>query len=137
MAGTGELGSVCKAHDPEIDRTVAIKMAHAGILVSDEDRKRFLREARNVAQLAYSSILPVLEVGEHGGIALPVSDFVEGVTLSDRLSARQPTFREAATLAAEVADALEYVHEHGVVHREIKPSNILLGEQGKPQQPVV
>jgi len=53
------------------------------------------------------------------------------------LSVQQPTFREAATLAAAVADALEYVHEHGVVHREIKPSNILLDEQGKPQQPVL
>jgi len=82
MAGTGELGSVYKAHDPELDRTVAIKMPHAGILVSDEDRKRFLREARNVAHLAYPSIVPVHEVGEHGGIPLLVSDFVEGVTLS-------------------------------------------------------
>ena len=97
MVGTGELGSVYKAHDPELDRTVAIEMPHAGILVSDEARRRFLREARNVAQLAYSSIVPVLEVGEHGGIPFLVSDFVEGVTLSDRLSARQPTFREVAT----------------------------------------
>ena len=137
MVGTGELGSVYKAHDPELDRTVAIKMPHAGILVSDEDRKRFLREARNVAHLAYPSIVPVHEVGEHGGIPFLVADFVEGVTLSDNLSGRQPTFREAATLAAEVADALEYVQEHGVVHREIKPSNILLDEQGKPQQPVL
>jgi len=130
MVGTGELGSVYKAHGPELDRTVAIKMPHAGILVSDEDRKRFLREARNVAHLAYPSIVPLHEVGEHGGIPFLVSDFVEGVTLSDRLSARQPTFREGA-------DALEYVHEHGVVHREIKPSNILLDEQGKLQQPVL
>jgi len=137
MVGTGELGSVYKTHDPELDRTVAIKMPHAGILVSDEHRKRFLREARNVAQVAYSSIVPVLEVGEHGDIPSLVSDFVEGVTLSDRLSGRQPTYREAATLAAEVADALEYVQEHGVVHREIKPSNILLDEQGKLQQPVL
>ena len=137
MAGTGELGFVHKTHDPQLDRTVAIKMPHAGILVSDEDRKRFLREDRNVAHLAYPSIVPVHEVGEHGGIPFPVSGFVEGVTLSDRLSARQPTFREAATLAAAVADALEYVHEHGVVHREIKPSNILHDEQGKLQQPVL
>ena len=67
MVGTGELGSVYKVHDPELDRTGAIEMPHAGILVSDEHRKRFLREARNVAQLAYPSIVPVLEVGEHGG----------------------------------------------------------------------
>ena len=80
MVGTGELGSVYKAHDPELDRTVAIKTPHAGILVSDEDRKRFLREARNVAHLAYPSIVPVHEVGEHGGIPFLVSDFVEGVT---------------------------------------------------------
>ena len=82
MVGTGEVGSVYKAHDPELDRTVAIKMPHAGILVSDEDRKRFLREVRNVAHRAYPSIVPVHEVGEHGGIPLLVSDFVEGVTLS-------------------------------------------------------
>ena len=82
MVGTGELGSVYKAHGPELDRTVAIKIPHAGILVSDEDRKRFLREARNVAHLAYPSIVPVHEVGEHGGIPFLVSDFVEGVTLS-------------------------------------------------------
>jgi len=82
MVGTGELGSVYKAHGPELDRTVAIKIPHAGILVSDEDRKRFLREARNVAHLAYPSIVPVHEVGEHGGIPFLVSDFVEGVTFS-------------------------------------------------------
>ena len=90
-----------------------------------------------MAHLAYISIVPVHEVGEHGGIPFLVSDFVEGVTLSHWLSARHPTFHEAATLAAEVADALEYLQEHGVVHREIKPSNILLDEQGKPQQPVL
>src|SRR5271166_2004873 len=82
MVGTGELGSVYKAHGPELDRTVAIKIPHAGILVSDEDRKRFLREVRNVAHLAYPSIVPVHEVGEHGGIPFLVADFVEGVTLS-------------------------------------------------------
>ena len=82
MVGTGKLGSVHKAHGPELDRTVAIKMPHAGILVSDEDRNRFLREARNVTHLAYPSIVPVHEVGEHGGIPFLVSDFVEGVTLS-------------------------------------------------------
>jgi hypothetical protein len=90
LVGMGELGSVYKAHDPELDRTVAIKTPHAGILVSDEDRKRFLREARNVAHLAYPSIVPVHEVGEHGGIPFLVSDFVEGVTHSDKLSGRQP-----------------------------------------------
>ena len=99
MVGTGELGFLHETHDPELDRTVAIKIPHAGILVSDEDRKRFLREAQRVAHLAYASIVPVHEVGEHGGIPFLVSDFVEGVTLSDcsqngsRRSARPQRWR--------------------------------------------
>ena len=130
--GVGAFGTVYKARDPQLDRIVAIKVPRAGNLATDEDRDRFLREARSVAQLRHPGIVPVHEVGEHEGLPYLVSDFVRGVTLSDLLTARRPPPREAAGLIAEVADALQYAHERGVVHRDIKPSNIMLDDDGRP-----
>jgi WD40 repeat protein len=130
--GHGAFGTVYKARDPELDRTVAIKVPRAGNLAGAEDLDRFLREARSVAQLRHPSIVTVHEVGQQNGVPYLVSDFVQGVTLADLLSARRPAFREAAELVAAVADALQYAHEHGVIHRDVKPSNILLGEDGRP-----
>jgi WD40 repeat protein/tetratricopeptide (TPR) repeat protein/tRNA A-37 threonylcarbamoyl transferase component Bud32 len=130
--GVGAFGSVYKARDPQLDRTVAIKVPRAGSLATAEDRDRFLREARSVAQLRHARIVPVHEVGEHEGTPYLVSDFVRGVTLSDLLTSRRPTPREAAALVADIADTLQYAHEQGVIHRDVKPSNILLDDQGRP-----
>jgi serine/threonine-protein kinase len=130
--GTGAFGTVYKARDSQLDRVVAVKIPRTGNLGGPEDRDRFLREARNVAQLRHAAIVAVHEVGENGGTPYIVSDFVVGVTMSDWLTARKPTFREAATLAADVADALHYAHLQGVVHRDVKPSNIMIGEGGRP-----
>jgi WD40 repeat protein/tRNA A-37 threonylcarbamoyl transferase component Bud32 len=130
--GVGAFGTVYKARDPQLDRTVAIKVPRSGNLATEEDRDRFLREARSVAQLRHASIVPVHEVGEHDEAPYLVSDFVQGVTLSDLLTARRPPPREAAQLVAAVADALQYAHEQGVVHRDVKPSNIMLDDTGRP-----
>jgi serine/threonine protein kinase len=130
--GVGAFGTVYKARDPQLDRFVAIKVPRAGNLAADKDRDRFLREARSVAQLRHSAIVPVHEVGEHDGVSYLVSDFVRGLTLGDLLTGRRPAPHEAARLVAEVADALQYAHERGVIHRDIKPSNILLDDAGHP-----
>jgi WD40 repeat protein/tRNA A-37 threonylcarbamoyl transferase component Bud32 len=130
--GQGGFGTVYKARDPELDRVIALKVPRAGNLAGPEELDRFLREARSVARLRHPSIVSVHEVGQHGGVPYLVSDFVQGVTLADRLSARLPSFREAAELLAAVADALHYAHEQGVVHRDVKPSNIMIGEDGRP-----
>ena len=130
--GVGAFGTVYKARDPILDRVVAIKVPCSGDLATAEDRDRFLREARSVAQLRHPGIVPVHEVGQHEDVPFLVSDFVRGVTLSDLLTARRPSFREAASLVAEVADALQYAHEQGVIHRDVKPSNILLDDAGQP-----
>ncbi|HEY7311744.1 MAG TPA: protein kinase [Gemmataceae bacterium] len=130
--GVGAFGTVYKARDPELDRVVAIKVPRAGNLPGSDDLDRFLREARSVAQLRHPAIVPVYEVGQQDGLPFLVSDFVHGHTLADLLTARRPTPAESAVLLAAVADALQYAHERGVVHRDVKPSNILLDADSAP-----
>jgi serine/threonine-protein kinase len=130
--GSGAFGTVYKARDPQLDRIVAVKVPRAGSLPDGQELDRFLREARSTAQLRHPAIVPVHEVGQDEGVPYLVSDFVEGVTLSDRLTAGGVPFREAATLVALVAEALDHAHRHGVVHRDVKPSNIMLRNDGAP-----
>src|SRR5919201_4956953 len=94
--GQGAFGTVYKARDPELDRTVAIKVPRAGDLAGAAELDRFLREARSVAQLRHPSIVSVYEVGQQDRLPYLVSEFVRGVTLADLLSARRPAPRESA-----------------------------------------
>jgi serine/threonine protein kinase len=130
--GHGAFGTVYKARDPKLDRIAAVKVPRAGNLGGQQELDRFLREARSAAQLRHPSIVTIHEVGVEGDVPYLVSDFVEGVTLADLLTSRRLTFREAAELVAAVADALQYSHDQGVIHRDVKPSNIMLAADGKP-----
>jgi tetratricopeptide (TPR) repeat protein len=130
--GSGSFGTVYRARDPQLDRVVAIKIPRAGKFSDREDLERFLREGRSVANLRHPGIVAVHEVGLADGIPFLVSDFIDGPGLSDVLTSRQLTFREAAELCASVADALEYAHRKKVVHRDVKPSNILFDGDGVP-----
>src|SRR5262245_55839517 len=130
--GTGAFGTVYKAHDPQLDRTVALKVPRGGNLPDGQELHRFLREARSTAQLRHPAIVPVYEVGQDNGLPFLVSDFVEGVTLADHLTGGRPSFRESAELISTVAEALDYAHQHGIVHRDVKPSNIMLRDDGTP-----
>jgi serine/threonine protein kinase len=129
--GVGGFGSVWKARDKQLDRTVAIKIPRAGAMTAEEQEK-FFREARAAAQLKHPSIVSVHEVGRDGDSIYIVSDFVRGVTLGDWLTGQKLTSREAAELCAKIADALHHAHQQGVVHRDLKPANIMMDFDGKP-----
>jgi serine/threonine protein kinase len=124
--GVGAFGAVWRARDTELDRTVALKIPHASLLNSEADLERFHREARAAAQLRHPGIVTVHEVQMLEGLPTIVSDFVEGVPLNGLLESRPLTFRESATVVAEVAEALDYAHTMGLVHRDIKPANIMM-----------
>ena len=129
--GVGAFGTVWKARDNELDRTVAVKMPRQGGMTADEQEK-FFREARAAAQLSHPNIVSVHEVGRDGENIYIVSDFVRGVTLDAWLSGQQLTGREAAQLCATIAEALHHAHEQGVIHRDLKPANIMIDGQGQP-----
>jgi WD40 repeat protein/tRNA A-37 threonylcarbamoyl transferase component Bud32 len=124
--GLGAFGAVWRARDTELDRVVALKIPHASLLTSPTDLERFHREARAAAQLRHPNIVTVHEVTMLEGLPALVSDFITGVSLGELLQVRRPTFREAATLVAEVAEGLDYAHAMGLVHRDIKPGNIIV-----------
>jgi WD40 repeat protein/serine/threonine protein kinase len=124
--GLGAFGAVWKARDTELDRTVAPKIPHTGLLTQAADLERFHREARAAAQLRHPGVVTVHEVVTLEGLPTIVADFIEGVPLKDLLADRRLTFREAALLMADVAEAVHYAHSMGLVHRDLKPANIMM-----------
>ena len=129
--GAGAFGAVWKALDTQLDRTVAVKVPRKGQLTAAET-EQFLREARAAAQLQHPHIVSVHEVGRDGDTVYIVSDFVDGLTLSDWLTGQRATPREAADLCATIARALHHAHEHGVIHRDLKPGNVMIDRGGQP-----
>ena len=130
--GGGAFGTVYKARDAVLGRMVALKLPRTGAFGSDEERQRFLHEARSAARLRHPSIVQVHEIGHEGELAYIVTDFIEGLTLLQYAAQNNLSVRRIAELVAEIADALQYAHAEGVVHRDVKPNNILIDGQGHP-----
>jgi eukaryotic-like serine/threonine-protein kinase len=125
--GRGGMATVYKAHDPQINRSVAIKFLHASLAEDEEFHLRFLREARAAGGLSHPNIVVVHDVGEIEGRPYMAMELVDGVPLSDQLDRGQAfPIRDAVVIGLQLARALDYAHAHGIVHRDIKPGNILL-----------
>jgi len=129
--GQGGMAKVYKAFDTRLERNVAVKVILPGRHQSEEFLKRFEREAKALARLSHPNIVKVLDYGEHEGHPYLVMEYLPGGTLKPRLGKPVP-WQEAAKLLAPIARALGYAHEHKILHRDVKPSNILLTEGDEP-----
>jgi len=131
VLGHGGMATVELAHDRELDRPVALKRLAENLAANPEFKQRFLREARLAARLAHPNIVAVYDVGEQDGRPFIVMEYVEGETLSDLLRrGRRLEPAEAVSLALQACSGLETAHEAGLVHRDIKPQNLLLAPEG-------
>jgi serine/threonine protein kinase/formylglycine-generating enzyme required for sulfatase activity len=131
--GAGGFGVVYLAHDDVLNRSVAVKVPHARLVPRPEDAQIYLEEARTVASLDHPNIVPVYDVGSTDEFpCYVVSRFIDGENLASRISRERPSFHDAAQLLATVAEALHHAHKQGLVHRDVKPANILIHRGGKP-----
>src|SRR5207249_3022812 len=130
--GRGGQGVVFRAHQKSLNRTVALKVISLGQWASEAHVKRFRREAEAAARLEHPCIVPIYEVGERDGSCYFSMKFVEGGQLDEVVRREPMPPRRAAELIAKVARTVHYAHEHGILHRDIKPGNILLDKNGEP-----
>ena len=128
--GAGGMGEVYRAHDPRLGRDVAIKVLPQHLTGSAEERARFEREARTISQLNHPHICTLYDLGQEDGVDYLVMELVEGETLAHRLEKGPFALAEVLTLGRQIAGALDWAHRAGVVHRDLKPGNIMLARNG-------
>jgi serine/threonine protein kinase len=128
--GAGGMGEVYRARDTRLDRTVAVKVLNSQLVGNVELRGRFEREAKIISQLQHPHICVLYDVGSEGSTEFLVMEFLEGESLSDRLKRGPLAQTELLKIAIQIADALEKAHRAGVVHRDLKPGNVMLTKLG-------
>ena len=130
VIGQGAFGVVFRAWDTTLHRAVAVKRPRAGVLDAPGAIERFLREARSASSLRHANIVAVHDMKTWDGEPYLVTALVEGRSLADELALGHPSFRRAAEWVAALAEALEHAHRMGVIHRDVKPSNVLIDREG-------
>ncbi len=130
--GRGGMGIVWEAWDTSLRRVVALKQILSGPDLAPDQVERFQREARLAAKLSHASIVGILDVGEHDGVPYLTQEFVRGRSLAGVLEGPVP-IRQAVQWVKSIAEGLQYAHDQGVVHRDVKPGNILIDEAGAPR----
>jgi tRNA A-37 threonylcarbamoyl transferase component Bud32 len=132
VVGSGGMSAVYKARDTLLERNVALKILHQQFTDDEEYVARFRHEARTVAQLSHPNIVTVIDRGEDGGRQFIVFEYVDGENLKEFLERNGPLpVRRALELGIEIARGLAFAHQHGLVHRDVKPQNVLLNGEGK------
>ncbi|MDD2923042.1 MAG: bifunctional serine/threonine-protein kinase/formylglycine-generating enzyme family protein [Anaerolineales bacterium] len=134
LLGEGGMATVYKAYDPRLDRQVAIKVIRRDAFPPDQAEmllKRFERESKSLAKLSHPNIVGVLDYGEYDGSPYLVMEYLSGGTLKEKLG-HPLEWREAVKLALPIAQALAYVHDHNIINRDVKPSNVLMTDKGQP-----
>ncbi len=132
LIGEGATAAVYKAHDPDIDRTVAIKILKKEFGTDENFSSRFQREAHSAGTISHPNIVTIYDVGRVNGTPYIAMEFLEEESLADLLArGKKIPVRQVAVIGAQLARALDYAHRRGIVHRDVKPANILLIESGR------
>ena len=132
--GRGGMGAVYRGYDPDLERPVAVKVLAPHLVWQREFVERFLREARAAARLKHPAIVTIYDVGQESGWYYFVMEYLEGQTLGEMIEQRGPLpLSEVLTLLRPLAAALDYAHTQGIVHRDVKPDNIIVGSSGSAQ----
>ena len=129
--GQGGMATVYKAYHASLDRYVALKVLHPAFLEDKNFHARFAREAKLVARLEHPNIVPIYDYAEHEGRPYLVMKYIEGITLKARITSSSPGNEEVLRVVEAVGAALSYAHKHGILHRDVKPSNVILSSDGQ------